>query len=349
MFRFLVEQMGFRVVGFESPRSWVEQLDAYVQTCVSTPEEAVNGVFSVTRSTETAALAQWMCEWNQDHPGDRIHVYGFDAQRQPQVDAGGLIAFVQQLGAPDAEAWIAGIETCDGVTETFYPSLPFPLERYERCQTALAEVGAYFDAHEKAIVRATSREALGWARVYLASATAWQELIYFLRTDFGRAYSAREAGMAYSLLAIHALRFPHAKTALWAANGHLWRDSITASDLPGTDLPALGDLLDAALGRRYVVIGQVALESYADWPAARYCGFVDLLLADPVEEAFHQVGEEFLLVDLAPRGNHPGLLPPDATYSVQRSDPIVPAHHLDALVYQEVSPAMHPLAWAPCQ
>jgi len=342
LFRFLVEEMGFRVFAFESPWTWVEQLEAYVQTCQGTPEDAVGGLFTVFRSTETAALAKWMCEWNQTHPQDRIHVYGFDIQRQAKVNGDGLIAYLETAGVAADNPWIPGIRACDGVDETFYPSRPFPQERYDQCQGALAQVAGFFDANERDLKRATSREALAWGRIRLVSERAWQEQIFY-RADFPRSYVARERGMAYVLLAINDLRFGNQKTAIWAHNGHLWRDSEPVNGLVG-----MGDLLAEELGRRYVVIGQTSRETYTDWPALGLCGSIDLLGENPVEEVFHGLGESFLLVDLDPRGTHPGLLPEGAAYSFEGSELIVPAQHLDAIVYHEVAPAMNPLAWLPC-
>lgn len=344
LFRFLVEAMGFRVLGFESPWTWVEQLNAYVQTCEGTPEDAVNGLFTVYRSTEMADFARWMCEWNQAHPDDRVHVYGFDNQRQARANGEGLIAYLDELGVAPDHPWIAGIQACDGVTEIFWPSLPFPQERYEQCMGALGEIAAFFDAEERRLERATSREALAWGRIHLVGQQAWQEQLFFLRTDFARSYAARDRGMTHVALAIHELRFRHEKVALFAHNGHLWRNGLPTNDLLG-----MGDHLAAELGRRYVVIGQTALETHADWPTPGYCGPTDVLGPNPVEEELAAVGEPWLLIDLAPRGNHPALLPPGAVYSFQGTDPIVPADHMDAVVYHELSPAMHPLAWPACR
>lgn len=342
LFRYLVEEMGFRVFGFESPWTWVEQLEAYVQTCEGTPEAAVNGLFTVFRSTETAALAQWMCEWNQAHPNDRIHVYGFDNQRQAQANGDGLIGYLAQVGVAGDHPWVAGIRACDGVVEAFWPSRPFPRERYDQCRGALEAVAGFFDANERDLEDATSRDALAWARIHLVGQRAWQDQL-FLRADFPRSYAARERGMFYVLLAIHGLRFPNEKAVLWAANGHLWWDSERTNGLVG-----MGDFLAEELGRHYVVIGQTSRETVADWPGVGLCGQIDLLGENPVENVFHAQGEDFLLIDLDPRGAHPSLLPEGAVYSLQGTRPIVPSEHLNAIVYHEVAPAMNPLAWLPC-
>lgn len=344
LLRFLVEEMGFRVVAIESPWTWVEQLEAYVQTCEGTPEAALGGLFTVYRSTENAALAQWMCEWNQAHPDDRIHVYGFDVQRQARPDGEALIAYLELVGVAADHPWIAGIRACDGVVDVYWPSRPYPQALYDQCQGALAEVDGFFDANERDLERATSRDDLAWARIRLVGERAWQEQLFYRLTDFPRSYAARDFGMAYVTFAIHDLRFRNEKVALWAHNGHLWWNGLPTNGLSG-----MGDIFAEELGRRYVVIGQTSLETYGDWPASGICGWFDMLGPDPVEEAFAAVGEDYLLVDLDPRGSHPTLLPDGAVYTFQGTDPTVPAEHLDAIVYHRVAPAMNPLAWLPCQ
>jgi hypothetical protein len=87
VFRFLVEKMGFRAISFESNWEAAEQVEHYVQTCEGSPEEAVDHLMDIFNSTETAALAQWVCEWNRSHPKprDKVHVFGFDIQ-EPNLD-----------------------------------------------------------------------------------------------------------------------------------------------------------------------------------------------------------------------------------------------------------------------
>ncbi|HYO16984.1 MAG TPA: erythromycin esterase family protein [Thermoanaerobaculia bacterium] len=347
VFRFLVEEMGFRVFGFETPWLNAEPLVAYVQTCEGNLATLLDGLSRPWRSAEVGDLLQWMCEWNRSHPNpsDRLHFYGFDNQRQAQGNGGTLIAYLEKIGFGADHPWIQGIQTCDGVVETFWPAQPFPAELYEQCQEALTEVAGFFDVNEKALTQRTSREELAWARIHLVGQQAWQEMLFFLPTDFLRSYNARERGMAYVAQAIRNLRFPNARVALWGHNGHIMYDAV-----PYVGTPGMGNYLSEALGSRYVAVALTASEVYADWVPAGRCGLVDLSVpsAVAVEDVLRGFGEGALLVDLDPRGSHPSLLEPGAVYGLA-DGAFVPAEQFDALLYLKASPAMHPTAWAPCQ
>ena len=344
LFRFLVGEMGFRVLAMETPWIAAERVSTYVETCEGTPEEALNGVFSVFRSGETAALLQWMCDWNTTHPNDRVHFHGIDIQRQAKDDAEALIGFLHGLGVADDHPWISGVRECDGVVDTFYPFQSFPADRYEACQSALDAVEGYFDAEESAIRHATSREALGWARIHLMGERAGQRFQYAIPTDPLAAFATRDSGMAAVLQSIHDLRHPHARTAIWAHNGHLIDNSTDPLDYVGT-----GTILSEALGDHYRVIGLAAHVANVNWPAVGLCGPVDLGGENPVEDALHALGLGSLIVDMSPRGSFASFIDPAVEYSVGDFYLSSLPGNYDALVYLEESRKMSSLAWPACQ
>ena len=285
-------------------------------------------------------MLQWMCGWNQAHPDDRVHFYGFDIQNQAAPDGEALIAFLKRLGARDADPRIAGIQACDGVvTDYFFEGLPFPPELYQQCQGALTEIATYFDGAEKTIAEQTSREDLAWARVHLVGEQTWQEEIFYLDSDTTRAVSARDRGMAYVAQPIRDLRFPHARTALWAHSGHIAKDGQSAYFQD-----TMGGFLDAELGNKYRAFALTAYDTSLNWSITRRCGLFHLLGPNAVEQVFHNLGQGALLADL---GGHPTFLQPGVSYALG-GNPMVPAEHFDAVIYLESSPAMHPLGWAPC-
>ncbi|HSG38079.1 MAG TPA: erythromycin esterase family protein, partial [Thermoanaerobaculia bacterium] len=116
--RFLVQNMGFRAFGIENPWRNADLVNAYVQTCDGTPQEAQKPLFQIWQSTEVGAMLQWMCEWNRAHPNpaDKVHYLGFDV-RQARTDGLALIDFLQRIGIAADHPWIAGIRFCDEVTE----------------------------------------------------------------------------------------------------------------------------------------------------------------------------------------------------------------------------------------
>lgn len=341
VFRYLVEQMGFRAFGMET--SWIraERVAEYVQTCQGTPRDAIRGIFGVWQSSEVEALVRWMCEWNTAHPDDRVHFYGFDIQTQAFQNGEALIAFLERLGIGADDPRVTGIRACDGVDTFYFPFAPFPPELYQQCQNALSGVAALFDREEKAIGEQTSAEDLAWARIHLVGQQAWQEQL-FLINDIDRSGRARDRGMAYVVQAIRDLRFPHARTVLWAHNGHLAKDV----DEAGYIAVEMGTLLAKELKSQYAAIGLVARETYIDWRNVG-CGLVDDFPLTPrtVESHFHGLGPGVgVLADL----KHEKLFQSGAYYLVG-SVPMRPVEQFDAILYLESSPKMHPLAWPSCQ
>lgn len=343
LFRFLVQEMGFRALGFESAWIRADRVETYVQTCQGTPEQALTGLYGVWQSAELASLVQWMCEWNQAHPDDRVHFYGFDIQAQDFRSADALLAFLARIGVGGDDPRVRGIRACDGVEEFYFPEIPFPDELYQQCQGALSAVEALFDGEERDIVRQTSAEDLGWARVHLTGLQRSQEQTFYAFTDFFRSYAARDRGMATVAQAIRDLRFPHARVALWGHNSHVMRSD------PATGFLTFGTFLDQDLGKSYANLGLTAFDTRVDWIYTGLCGPFNLVTPDSAELALHDLGVGVgALVDLDPRGSHPSFFAPGLSYSVGLT-PMVPAAAYDGLVYLEVSPKMTPLLWAPCQ
>jgi erythromycin esterase len=339
VFRFLVEQMGFRAFAIESPWQGAEAAAAYVQTCAGTPEDAIEGLFGVWESEELRDLVQWMCEWNRSHPKpkDRLSFFGFDIQ-QPEADGPALIAFLDRIGIGGDDPRVAAVQACDGVVARNPPGA-IPEAPHAQCLEGLQQIDDHFRGNAKAIQKLTSKAELEMAKVRLVGLRAWENEVYYYRSDFARSYSERDHGMAYAFQTLRALRFPKAKVALWAHNSH-----ISKAVLPDGNAP-MGSHLKAALGRSYVSFGLTAYEVGIDWPGVG-CGDARFRLTNSVEQALHDLGQEALFVDLRfPGAEEPYLPPGPRLFGDRLLDPRV--YH-DGILYLESSPKMHPLAWPSC-
>lgn len=345
VFRFLVEEMRFRAFGFETPWVEAELAREYVETCQVSSTDALGSLFAVWESSETLALLEWMCEWNQEHPNDPVHFYGFDIQNPDDQNLGPLLAFLERLGYGEGDPLVEGIQACDGAEVSYFPVSPYPEELYEQCQTALSAASDLFIENRRKIIRATSKDDLAWAQIHLVSAQSWQEEIFFIDLDFFRSYAARDRGMAFVATAMRDLLFPRARTALWAHNGHVIKNGPVASN----GLTTMGTFLDETLGRSYVSLALSAFETYVEWPWIGFCGGPYYLFdANPVEVPLKDTGEAALLVDFDPRGHHPAFFTPDTVYSIGGIGGI-PAEHFDGMIYLEVARAMDPLFnFPPC-
>jgi erythromycin esterase-like protein len=145
--------------------------------------------------------------------------------------------------------------------------------------------------------------------------------------------------MAYAFGVLRALRFPKAKTIVWAHNFHLAKGTITRKQ-------TMGSYLAASLGKSYADIALVAHEVDIDWLRIG-CGPADPPFPGSVEEILHALGEPALLVDLAFPGTQDPYIPPGVRglgyYFVN------PAQLYNGVLYLDVSPKMTPLAWPSCQ
>lgn len=162
-------------------------------------------------------MLTWMCQWNQAHPNDRVHLYGFDAQLQSHTNTTFLIDYLEILGVAQ-DGRFKDLPRCAGIDDGAFGTAPYTPEDRADCRKALSKVTKYFDEEEQAIIEETSAADLALARIHLASLQSWNES----SAGFSLAtYDAREKGMAYLARAIRDLRFPNAKTVLLAHNGHV--------------------------------------------------------------------------------------------------------------------------------
>ena len=340
LFRYLVEEKGFRVFAFENPWIRADLANQYVQTCQGTPEDAVGLLSFYWQGVEVRDLMQWMCEWNASHPKekDRVHFMGFDTQSQAPQDIAAVVAFLQRIGVAATDPLITGLRRCDGVIQRFYPVRQYPETRYRECETALDATEALFTVNESSIVEQTSAEDLAWARLHLVGQQAWQEQIYlYSRNSPQRWYEVRDAGMAYAFQALRELRFPDEKIVIWAHNHHIARHSTEYYN----GYTVMGTLLAEQLGSDYVPIALTSHEAWVDFSFI-YCGPDDPAGENAVERRLHELGEGYLLVDLAIAPGLPPFLAPGSSHELSHSA-MVPNRHFDGIVYLDYSRRMTPL------
>ena len=340
LFRFLVEEMGFRAFAIESNWAAADAVGQYVATCQGAPETAVRNLFGVWQSQEVADLARWMCEWNQAHPGDPVTFFGFDIQ-QPGADGPRLIQFLTDQGLAVDDPVLAGLRRCDGVSA---PSQrrQVTVENHEACHQALDAAEAILNGIDPGDPIQTpvqpSREAVEWAKVHHAVLRAWQDQAFYDGRDFPRSWNARDRGMATVFQRLRALLVGEAKTAIWAHNSHLSTTSALGSPLVPT-----GVHLRAELGHQYAAVALVSAELSVGGPGIG-CG-PRPTYPESVEWHLSALGETALLVDLDASGSnqsHPPYVDPVEPRLVGYSW-YAPGDAYDALVYLEQSPAMTPL------
>ncbi len=334
--RFLVRDMGFRAIGFESPWQPADRAAAYVASCSGSPRDAARGLFGVWQAASVRDLLAWMCLWNQQHPTDPVYFFGFDVQ-QPELDRPALLDFLNRIGLGSGDPRVQSLERC---TITFGPELS--AADFNACVGALDALWDHFGRQQAAIVSATLRRELELARVRVVGLRSWQSQVFERRRNIHRAFEARDEAMAYVFTTLRELRFPNAKTAIWAHNFHINENGPAARGWT-----AMGTLLADGLGPSYVSVGLIGHDVHIDWPGAGCGGPTSFHFGDSVEQILHELGEPFLFVDLRQPVADP-ILQPGRLYVVSDSVAI-PRQQYDGLIFLDHSPKMVPLAWPACQ
>ncbi|HEY0157908.1 MAG TPA: erythromycin esterase family protein [Thermoanaerobaculia bacterium] len=334
LFRYLVQEKGFRTFAIESNWEAVERTNAYVQTCVGSAENEIRDEIVVWHSTEYADMIRWMCQWNRIHPdpADRLTVFGFDIQ-QPDRDGPALAAFMAQSGVPQSDPRVDGLRSCEKAFGLTHPFGEIPPAVHATCIDSLAAIESFLQANQATIVERTSQQAFDVAMLRVVGLRANQEQVFEIRDDFAKGFNYRDAGMAYTFHARRATKAPGAKTMVWGDNVH-----VAQNLLPNGELP-MGSHLEAALGAGYVSFGLTAYET----EVPRSPGVCGLTPRAPgaAEERLATYGHQTLLArpragvrqyDVMPMG-----------YFTYR-----PFADFEGIFYLAHSPAMHTLFWPNC-
>ena len=330
LFRFLVEEMGFRAFAIESNWQPAQPAAAYVETCAGSARQAIAGHINVWQSSEYEDLVRWMCEWNRSHsnPADKITFFGFDIQ-QPRDDGNALIAFLEGHGINRLDPRSQGLRSCEQVVDS-YPFGKIPQERHDTCIAALAAV----EQHLSTISHMVPEQDLAIATLRVKGLRAWENSVFTIAHDFEAGYNARDEGMAYAFNVMREMKAPDAKTVVWAANSHVARTKLPRGEQP------MGSYLAATYGADYVNFALTAYETEIDFPGFG-CGPVNRT-AGSVEDQLARFGQTTLLVD----SRSPALRRGRWAMGI---DEVRPYRDYTGVIWLAHSPKMHPYVWPSCR
>ena len=350
LFRYLVEELGFRAFAFESPWIDAELVADYVETCEGDAVSSVTeGLFSVWGSEEVLDLVTWMCGHNRAHPDDPVAFWGFDIQ-QPWGDGERLLSYVWQA-IPDRADFVSGIERCNGVgygsADEYFDdptSRSVTNEDHLACLETLLSLETYLTDHEAELAAQTSAEALAWVRINIIGLRAWEFMTYHTQWSQPGVTETRDRAMADVFMAIRRLRNPDDRVAIWAHNFHItYEGREVGGDWGNTR--TMGSHLRAALGDDYFALGLVGFSVSTNWPGVAVGEHTRPGNDLHVEyRLHHEVGRDYLLVDLTfPGTDEPFLVP--GNNSLINAAWMVPEDQFGALFYLDVSPMMNALRW----
>ncbi len=354
MMRFLIEKMGFRTITFENPRGETMVVDDYITSCRGTAAEAAKkGLFRVWQSFTVVDFLEWLCHYNQEHPGDKVRVYGFDVQN-PHHDGKTIREFAKKNGFKSSATRV--VSSCLCATQTSWygcvkspeargvwdGTAPITQEKYNRCVSGIEAMEKYIQAHEATLIKRTSKKEVDLLQVSLVSLRAFQNQV-FNNADGGRTYEERDFGNASVLLRLKKIEFTDSKVIVWAHDDHIAKkhEEFGSEEYRhhyGRRM--MGSILADALGSQYVTIGLIGYDIDTHWPGGYPMPRVLPTEANSAALLLHQFGRKYLLIDTRSPIFMPGLRY-ILTYDpgVSLNPETVPADQFDALLFLDVNPA----------
>ncbi len=265
--QYLVEELGFRAVAFETEWTRGEIVSAYLDSCAGDPVDVVRrGIRNTWQSQEVVELFAWLCEFNQAHPDDPVGFFGFN-NFQPWDDVPALLSAADSLLGERAASVQAGLATCEGAGTTDEASWRVSFttveeSAFQSCIEALDSIDAALASFEGV----PADQVATWRR-HSASLRGWEGYQYHEGlAPNPNGLNSRDRAMAEILQSLWQERHPGAKLVISSHNLHINRasDSIetifpppaaAAGILEGST--RMGNHLGEALAGDYVPIGLV--------------------------------------------------------------------------------------------
>lgn len=86
--QYSVEELGVRIFAIEDNQLIVERVNRYVQGGSGTARSCMYGIFSISQNEEVHNMIQWIRNYNDANPNDKIQFVGFDMQNvYPALDS----------------------------------------------------------------------------------------------------------------------------------------------------------------------------------------------------------------------------------------------------------------------
>lgn len=314
----LIQHHGFRVVAWETSRVPARRLDDYVQTCKGDPTEAVQSLYAFWADVLTRDFAAWLCEWNRNHPADRVRVFGYDVQ-DPGSDRDEIAQYLSAVAPKQAAGLMSALASCER-------------GQHGACKESVANIRKTVEQ-----TAASDKTARATVLIALTSYQGWYDEI--LSEDYATSFEARDIAMASVFLQLRQLHFPERKALLWAHNIHVVKShENVAESWVGGPIVTQGTELARQLGPdRYRAVAIIGYDVYLNRPEQR--GHVTPSPSESsVEATLHELGHPALYLDL--RNPTPGALPSGEAFELGAPgvEVHVPAANYDGLLYLDTSP-----------
>ena len=279
IFRYFVEELGFRVFALEDNQLACEKVNDYVQGRLDTStEESMSELFAVWYTNEMKALIKWIKHYNLSNQENQIQFVGFDIQDY-ELPFKSVTTFLKEKDS-SLLAEISGFEAFAENTHIKSDSLKKHWFNkmnsvYKEIQNLSNETGLYkLDLQHINLLKQFTENALkGHWSLY------------------------RDKAMAENIIWLAETRFPNHKIFIWAHDVHVSKSNHPNEMHNLNNGIAMGHFLSKHLKEDYMAYGlmtfsgdYLALKSYYDYERI----FAPLYPAPKgsLEEALHQIAVE---------------------------------------------------------
>lgn len=307
--RFLVEELGCRLVALETNFAEALAIDDYVRHGKRTADAALGGLdFWIWDTEEMLAMVEWLRAFNASRPtGDRVRFYGIDAQ----FTSGAAKAVGDYLDTVDP-AYLASVR--DDLEPLIDPGLrAWPVEGQDEQLAAvdrlLPDLRATFDERRLEYTDRRSEPAWALARQHVTVLGQVEELARAVQSSpegtSDETLRIRDRTMADNVAWILGHE-PVDRLVLWAHNGHVNRVETTTN---GSSAASMGRHLARRYGDGYYALalefGTGTFQALSEVEAPENRGYErrEHALDEPIPETAGSVltrlGRDLAFLDLA--------------------------------------------------
>lgn len=286
--KLLVQKYHFRIVAFEAP--WTSSLitTKYVENCQGDLKSAQMGlVFGAWYDQSVGDLLQWLCQFNQQHPKDKVTLFGFDIQNPSKGDKVYLSKFFQKVD-PNYFAQITDLAKCTQWGDPSQSSTDLSI-----CDNQLKLISKRIFDFEQTYITASSPYEVFLAKISIRSIQAWQYENFFLAAqDLSKGYESRDSGMADLFNNFRSL-YGQKKAIIYAHNYHVAFNMDHRDPQQDIVAKSMGTFLKNQFREKYFSIGFIAYETQINhkiFPDPPWTNPPLPIDAESIEKKLHAIG-----------------------------------------------------------
>lgn len=348
--KYAIENFGYRKVLVELV-SDARSINSYVQTCQGSINQALYNNPWHDDHTERRAFYEWLCQYNQQHPNDKVTVASVDPQKSWE-DAPVIRSFLHDYSTQLEAEYATGIEAnCFGAAKAhqidwafsqeasdYYANGGLPEDKHQACMGFVTSLEEIMDEQKISMITAVGPLKYFDAVDALRSLSAWQRKSYFQFSDFAQALAIREEAFGPSVMWKWLRNNPTLKPAiLLAHNVHISKEILqaTSANDPWEGLKPVGKHLKAKLHHKYNAIAQSGYQI-----SAMFSGNFPIPTSpDSIDVTLNALAKPYLVLNT----NVPWVQAKPFWYTQEETIPNGRLYDLDSaferLVFHAVSPA----------